>query len=163
VGVTHHRVLWSPDFPLPAIVPGDPVTAGNDRPAGRADCLCIIYAGRGAVGPARAVLRRRGGQLYNDTMSGERFTNARVHEWLTPEIDAVVNTMHTTRVQLNSAALWWFCRHLSAEQRAEILGEYVKVQARGGDKALPGSEPSAAAVAETTAPRGRRRKGTEEA
>jgi hypothetical protein len=65
-------------------------------------------------------------------MSGERFTNARVHEWLTPEVDAVVEAMHTTRVQLNSAALWWFCRHLTAEERAEILGEYVKVQALGG-------------------------------
>jgi hypothetical protein len=70
--------------------------------------------------------------------------------------------MRTTRVQLNSAALWWFCRHLSAEQRAEILGEYVKVQARGGDKGLPGAEPSEAAVAETTTPRGRRRKGTDD-
>ena len=64
-------------------------------------------------------------------MSGERFTNARVHEWLTPEVDGVVEAMHTTRVQLNSAALWWFCR-LPAEERAEILGEYVKVQALGG-------------------------------
>jgi hypothetical protein len=64
-----------------------------------------------------------------DIMSGERFTNARVHEWLTPEVDAVTTAMRTTRVQLNSAALWWFCRQLSAEQRADILGEYVKVQA----------------------------------
>ena len=67
-----------------------------------------------------------------DIMSGERFTNARVHEWLTPEVDEVVAAMRTTRVQLNSAALWWFCRHLTAEERAEILGEYVKVQALGG-------------------------------
>jgi len=35
-----------------------------------------------------------------DTMSGERFTNARVHEWLTPKWHAVVGAMHTTRVQL---------------------------------------------------------------
>jgi hypothetical protein len=61
-------------------------------------------------------------------MSGERFTNARVHEWLTNDIDAVVSAMSTTRVQLNSAAMWWFCR-LKPEERAEILGEYVKVQA----------------------------------
>ena len=67
-----------------------------------------------------------------DIMSGERFTNARVHDWLTPEIEAVTGAMHTTRIQLNSAALWWFCKRLSAEERAEILGEYVKVQALGG-------------------------------
>jgi len=65
-------------------------------------------------------------------MSGERFTNARVHEWLTPTLDAVTDTMHTTRVQLNSAALWWFCQQLQPSERAEILGEYVKVQALGG-------------------------------
>jgi hypothetical protein len=65
-------------------------------------------------------------------MSGERFTNARVHEWLTPTLDHVTEVMHTTRVQLNSAALWWFCQQLGPEQRAEILGEYVKVQAMGG-------------------------------
>jgi hypothetical protein len=40
--------------------------------------------------------------------------------------------MHTTRVQLNSAALWWFCQRLGPGERAEILGEYVKVQAMGG-------------------------------
>jgi hypothetical protein len=65
-------------------------------------------------------------------MSGERFTNARVHEWLTPTLDEATETMHTTRVQLNSAALWWFCHHLDPKERAEILGEYVKVQAMGG-------------------------------
>ena len=65
-------------------------------------------------------------------MSGERFTNARVHEWLTPTLDHVSEIMHATRVQLNSAALWWFCQQLDPEQRAEILGEYVKVQALGG-------------------------------
>jgi hypothetical protein len=65
-------------------------------------------------------------------MSGERFTNARVHEWLTPTLDRVSEVMHATRVQLNSAALWWFCQELAPEQRAEILGEYVKVQAMGG-------------------------------
>lgn len=65
-------------------------------------------------------------------MSGERFTNARVHEWPTPTLDEATETMHTTRVQLNSAALWWFCHHLDPKERAEILGEYVKVQAMGG-------------------------------
>ena len=76
-------------------------------------------------------------------MSGERFTNARVHEWLTPEVDAVVSAMRTTRVQLNSAALWWFCRNLSPEERAEILGEYVKVQALGGAERAAGADDAA--------------------
>src|SRR5947209_7859826 len=36
VGITHHRVLWSPDFPLPgrAAVETDALP-GSDRPAGR--------------------------------------------------------------------------------------------------------------------------------
>lgn len=59
-------------------------------------------------------------------MNGEKFTNARVHEWLTPALDAVTTAMHTTRLQLNSAALWWFLNRLTAKERAEILGEYVK-------------------------------------
>ena len=61
---------------------------------------------------------------------------ARVHEWLTPEFDAVVQEMRTTRVQLNSAALWWFFR-LPPQERAHILGEYVKVQALGGRELPP--------------------------
>jgi hypothetical protein len=69
-------------------------------------------------------------------MSAERFTNARVHDWLTPALDSAVDTMHTTRVQLNSAALWWFCMKLPPEERANLLGEYVKVQAMGGDPAV---------------------------
>src|SRR5207248_1423479 len=75
-----------------------------------------------------------------DRMSAEKFTNARVHEWLTPAIDNVADAMHTTRLQLNSAALWWFCRNLTAEERANILGEYVKVQAPAG----PGARRSGA-------------------
>jgi hypothetical protein len=35
VGVTHHRVLWSPDFPLPGTTAGKTRRApGSDRPAG---------------------------------------------------------------------------------------------------------------------------------
>ena len=79
-----------------------------------------------------------------DNMSGEKFTNARVHEWLTPVIEEVTTTMHTTRIQLNSAALWWFCKQLAPEQRAEILGEYVKVQALGGGGARAGADGSTA-------------------
>jgi len=97
-------------------------------------------------------------------MSGERFTNARVHEWLTPDIDAVVESMFTTRIQLNSAALWWFCRKLTPEQRAEILGEYVKVQALGGTpppaEATEGGETAATPSPNRTPRRGRARKPT---
>jgi hypothetical protein len=74
-------------------------------------------------------------------MSGQKFTNARVHEWLTTDLDTVARATRSTRVQLNSAALWWFCRRLTAEQRAEILGEFVKVQALGGQDPSP-SDPS---------------------
>ncbi len=70
-------------------------------------------------------------------MSGERFTNARVHEWLTPALDAVTGAMHTTRLQLNSAALWWFLNRLTAKQRAEILGEYVKALALAHEEPPP--------------------------
>jgi hypothetical protein len=59
----------------------------------------------------------------------ERFTNARVHEWLTAALDAVCQQTHSTRLQLNSAALWWFLEKLTPEQRAEILGEYTKALA----------------------------------
>jgi hypothetical protein len=62
-------------------------------------------------------------------MSGEKFTNARVHEWLTPALDAATTAMHTTRLHLNSAAMWWFLNRLTPKQRAEILGEYVKALA----------------------------------
>ena len=89
-------------------------------------------------------------------MSGERFTNARVHEWLTPTLDRITESMYTTRIQLNSAALWWFCKKLTAEQRAEILGEYVKVQALGGVEAGEIPPPDEAA-------RRRRRKNSAEA
>jgi hypothetical protein len=88
-------------------------------------------------------------------MSGEKFTNARVHDWLTPYLEALTAETHTTRIQLNSAALWWFCRRLTPEQRAEILGEYVKVQALGGKEPSPAGrtvEPAPTPVA------GRRRR-----
>jgi hypothetical protein len=90
-------------------------------------------------------------------MSGERFTNARVHEWLTPALDAVTDTMHTTRVQLNSAALWWFCEQLDTKERAEILGEYVKVQALGGKPPNRNSPAPASGAAKVTKRSGRRK------
>jgi hypothetical protein len=59
----------------------------------------------------------------------EQLTNARVHEWLTAALDDAVSKMHATRLQLNSAALWWFLNRLTPEERAEILGEYTKALA----------------------------------
>jgi hypothetical protein len=77
-------------------------------------------------------------------MSGERFTNARVHEWLTPALDTVTDTMHTTRLHLNSAALWWFLNRLTPQERAEILGEYVKALAMAGEQRAAPDGPAAA-------------------
>jgi hypothetical protein len=62
----------------------------------------------------------------------EPFTNARVHEYLTAALDAAVADMHANRLQLNSAALWWFLNPLTPQERAEILGEYVKQLAMRG-------------------------------
>ncbi|HEY8503603.1 MAG TPA: hypothetical protein VIL46_03420 [Gemmataceae bacterium] len=78
-----------------------------------------------------------------------------MHEWLTRDLDAVVRAMRTTRVQLNSAALWWFCSQLSAKERAEILGEYVKFQALNNAEAEAQPE-----HAGDPAPRARRRKSS---
>lgn len=93
-------------------------------------------------------------------MSSHKFTNARVHEWLTPELDSAANSMHTTRIQLNSAALWWFCCRLSPEDRAEILGEFVKYQALGPQShqtSTPKPKPLSNNIGSNTArPRSRR-------
>jgi hypothetical protein len=88
-------------------------------------------------------------------MSAERFINARVHEWLAPTLDSATDAMHTTRILLNSAAVWWFCHRLPPEQRAEILGEYVKIQALGGVGTLPTTSSSS-----STRKRGRPRKNS---
>jgi hypothetical protein len=90
-------------------------------------------------------------------MSSPKFTNARVHEWLTADLDTVARSTRSTRVQLNSAALWWFCRRLSPEQRAEILGEFVKVQALGGRESPSGEPPPLTADSRPAAARARRR------
>lgn len=79
-------------------------------------------------------------------MSAERFINARVHEWLAPTLDSATDTMHTTRILLNSAAVWWFCHRLPVEQRAEILGEYVKIQALGGSGTASNATPSSSST-----------------
>lgn len=75
-------------------------------------------------------------------MKNQTFTNARVHGWMTPHLDASVTSMSTTRIQLNSAALWWFLSRLSPEERAEILGEYVKYHALNGAAEADPNDPS---------------------
>jgi hypothetical protein len=62
----------------------------------------------------------------------ELFTNALVHLWLTEALDAATTKMHASRLQLNSAALYWFLEKLTPEQRAEALGEYTKALALHG-------------------------------
>jgi hypothetical protein len=92
----------------------------------------------------------------------EQFCNARVHLHLTPPLDIVAADMHTSRLQLNSAALWWFLNKLTPEERAEILGEYTKVLAMQGQAEAesgrgrgavpsPQPEPGAAATARSGA------------
>jgi hypothetical protein len=68
----------------------------------------------------------------------ERFTNARVHEWLTAALDATCEQTHATRLTLNSAALYWFLHKLTPAERAEILGEYVKALAMQGQAEADG-------------------------
>jgi hypothetical protein len=70
----------------------------------------------------------------------EQFCNARVHLHLAPLLDVVAGDMHTSRLQLNSAALWWFLEKLTPEERAEILGEYTKVLALAGQQAAAARE-----------------------
>lgn len=62
-------------------------------------------------------------------MSTPGHTNARIYAWLADELESVARATHATKVQVNSAAVWWFCTRLTAEQRARILGEFVRSQA----------------------------------
>jgi len=64
----------------------------------------------------------------------ERLINARVHEHLSADLDRVCEGMNLSRLLTNSAALWWFINKLSAPERAEIVGEYVKVLAMLGQR-----------------------------
>ena len=74
----------------------------------------------------------------------ERFTNARVHLHLDAALDAASEQMHASRLTLNSAALYWFLHKLTPAERAEILGEYVKVLAMVGQPETGGPGPAAA-------------------
>ena len=74
----------------------------------------------------------------------ERFTNARVHLHLDAALDDASEAMHASRLTLNSAALYWFLNKLTPAERAEILGEYVKVLAMVGQPETGGPGPAAA-------------------
>ena len=69
-------------------------------------------------------------------MPERRLCNARIHGWLAEDLDRVADQTASSKVQVNSAAVWWFCHKLPAEERARILGEFVTAQAmRGGGHA----------------------------
>ena len=88
----------------------------------------------------------------------ERFTNARVHVHLDAALDAASETMHASRLTLNSAALWWFLHKLTPAERAEILGEYTKVLAMLGQPGTGGPGPAGTRQGKTTKGKGKRSK-----
>jgi hypothetical protein len=72
----------------------------------------------------------------------ERLINARVHEHLSADLDRMCESMNLSRLLTNSAALWWFLNKLSAPERAEIVGEYVKVLAMLGQRQAEENAPT---------------------
>ena len=92
-------------------------------------------------------------------MPDRRLCNARIHGWLADDLDRVADQTGSSKVQVNSAAVWWFCLRLPAEDRARILGEFVTAQAMLGkaDGAAadgPTDDPPAAAPQKARKPRG---------
>jgi hypothetical protein len=87
-------------------------------------------------------------------MTDRRLSNARIQGWLADDLDRVAEQTGSSKVLVNSAAVWWFCCQLPAEERARVLGEFVTAQA------MRGGGPAAAAVPSTDSqPRGRRARG----
>jgi hypothetical protein len=87
--------------------------------------------------------------------------NARIQGWLADDLDRVADQTASSKVQVNSAAVWWFCLRLPAEERARILGEFVTAQAmRGGTEPPRDHQPSHdhQPTAPPAAPARRRRK-----
>jgi hypothetical protein len=68
VGVTHHRVLWSPDFPPSALASGSCRTpqAENDRPADLRTFLIVAAQPGLASPPAEVQLRKKFAQKILD-------------------------------------------------------------------------------------------------
>jgi hypothetical protein len=84
-------------------------------------------------------------------MPDRRLNNARIQGWLTADLDRVAGEMDSAKALVNSAAVWWFCHRLPAEERAKILGEFVTAQA------LRGTAPGDGAARKPT--RGKKPKG----
>ena len=96
-------------------------------------------------------------------MPDRRLCNARIQGWLADDLDRVAEQTASSKVQVNSAAVWWFCLKLPAEERARILGEFVTAQAMLGkaDDAMadgPTDNPPATSAKRTRKPRGPRRR-----
>jgi hypothetical protein len=60
--------------------------------------------------------------------------NAYAHAHLREGLGAAAAELHTTRLLVNSAALWWFLTRLTPAQRAEALGEYTKALSLRGQQ-----------------------------
>ena len=81
-------------------------------------------------------------------MSDRRLSNARIQGWLAADLDHVADQMDGPKALVNSAAVWWFCHRLTAEERAKILGEFVTAQAMRGS-----ADPAAQSPADNEKPR----------
>lgn len=68
-------------------------------------------------------------------MADRPLSNARIQAWLADDLAAAAAGMDSTKALVNSAAVWWFCQKLPAEDRARILGEYVTAAALRGQAA----------------------------
>jgi hypothetical protein len=75
-------------------------------------------------------------------MPDRRLCNARIQGWLADDLDRVAEQTASSKVQVNSAAVWWFCHKLPAEERARILGEFVTAQAMRGGAGTPAAQQS---------------------
>ena len=78
-------------------------------------------------------------------MPDRRLSNARIHGWLADDLDRVADDTGSSKVLVNSAAVWWFCLQLPAEERARILGEFVTAQAMRIKSAEPSADGTARA------------------
>ena len=94
-------------------------------------------------------------------MPDRRLSNARVQGWLAADLDRVAEQMDGPKALINSAAVWWFCHRLTAEERAKILGEFVTAQAmRGAAESAAAEGPSANTKPAPARPGGRKARRT---
>lgn len=73
-------------------------------------------------------------------MPDRRLSNARIQGWLAADLDQTADEMASAKALVNSAAVWWFCHRLTAEERAKILGEFVAAQAMRGSPSADGQD-----------------------